>query len=349
MRNSIRSLGLGFCHGVGDATAGFVLAALALHAPIASWASLVLTYNLAAFGLQAVFAPWIDRWRLERWAAITSPALAGVALMVGRLWPADGAAVAALTAGFASALLHVGAGALALEQAGGRATGIGLFTAPGVVGLAVGGSIVRQGDAALLVLLVGLLISGVLIVSFEPAAAQTGTPSRTTTPMLWLGLGLLLASIGLRSFAWDTAQAGVRGVAALVWPTALAAGLGKAVGGWAADRVGWRNWIVAALAMSAVLIGFGGRFALSFIVGVATLQSTLPAAIAACASRLRGRPALTMALTLGLCVACGGLPQWMGLISTREAAFWVAAGALLAGLTGGLALSQPKGSTHAQA
>ena len=348
MRDSIRSLGLGFCHGVGDASAGFVLGALAVRSPIANWAFLALSYNLAAFGSQAVIAPWIDRWRLARAAAVVSPALAGVALLVARLWPAEGAVVAAWLAGLASALLHSGTGALALERAGGRAAGLGFFTAPGVIGLAIGGASVARGDAALVGILAGLLVSGVLAVSIESSAPNIPASSNPSNWMTWLGLGLLLASIGLRSFAWDTAQAGVRGVAALIWPTALAAGFGKAVGGWAADRLGWRSWILAALVAGGLMIGLGGQYAVCFVLGVAAIQSALPAAIAAVAARLPGRPALTMALTLGLCVACGGLPQWMGLISSRDAAFWVAASALLAGAAGGLALSRPKGRSHAQ-
>ncbi len=349
VRTSLSSLGLGLCHGVGDASAGFVLATLVRAAPIASWAPLVLTYNLAAFGLQVVIAPFIDRWRLARAAALASPALAGIAVLVSRIWPIDGAVAAALIAGLASALLHVGAGALALERGGGRAAGLGFFTAPGVIGLAIGGAGAEQGDLALLALLACLLINGVLIVSVEPLAPRSSPSSHSNRSVLWVGLALLLVCIGLRSFAWAVSQAGVRGVAALVWPTALAAGFGKALGGWAADRIGWRTWIVAALVAGAAFIGLGGRYAIGFVIGVAALQSALPAAIAACASRLPGRPALTMALTLGLCVACGGLPQWMGLISTRDAAIWVAAGALLAGLAGGLALRQPKGQAHAQA
>ena len=152
MRDSIRSLGLGFCHGVGDASAGFVLGALAVRSPIANWAFLALSYNLAAFGSQAVIAPWIDRWRLARAAAVVSPALAGVALLVARLWPAEGAVVAAWLAGLASALLHSGTGALALERAGGRAAGLGFFTAPGVIGLAIGGAIGRDAVVARLAL-----------------------------------------------------------------------------------------------------------------------------------------------------------------------------------------------------
>ena len=67
-------------------------------------------------------------------------------------------------AGIGSAAFHVGAGALTLRSCGGRSDGAGLFAAPGVVGLAIGGALAVSGYYPYAPFLIALLALFVAIV-----------------------------------------------------------------------------------------------------------------------------------------------------------------------------------------
>src|SRR5207244_4404688 len=103
---------------------------------------LVVLYNVIAFGGQPLAGLVVDRFRRPRAAAVC-----GTALMIAALLLQSAPVAAVVLAGAGSALFHVGAGALALCATPGRAEGPGLFAAPGVVGLAVGGALAASGHA----------------------------------------------------------------------------------------------------------------------------------------------------------------------------------------------------------
>ncbi len=339
-------LSLGLCHGIGDAAAGFLLAQLPGHTAISAWAPLVLTYNVIAFALQPLVGLAMDRGNLAQAAAVCSPVLAGLALLIGPVSPPTAVALA----GLSSALFHTGGGALALSQSRRGATGLGVFAAPGVVGLALGG-LAGAAGAAPSALLGLLLLSGALLTWIEPTdllpPRQAG-PARTGPGgAAWMALTILVLCIGLRSAAWDAVQAGVRGHMALALPIALAAGLGKATGGWLADRLGWRRWTVAALAVSALLIAVGGQQTATLLAAVAILQSALPAATAACAALLPQRPATAAGLALGLGVALGGIPAYVVLIASSAAPIWTGGLLVAAAAAGWAGLTNVKGHAHA--
>src|SRR5262245_41952435 len=144
MRRLTLPLILGLAHGAADGAAGLLLGGLPHAMPLERVALLVLLYNLLAFGgqpLAGLLADYVARPR--------AAALAGLALLAGALLLGGGQPQAAvLLAGMGSAAFHVGGGALALSATGGRASGPGLFAAPGVVGLAAGGALAASGSGA---------------------------------------------------------------------------------------------------------------------------------------------------------------------------------------------------------
>jgi FSR family fosmidomycin resistance protein-like MFS transporter len=267
--------------------------------------------------------------------------------------------LAVLLAGLGSAAFHVGGGALALCATRGRASGPGLFAAPGVVGLAAGGALAIAGYTQVwpwLALLGGLLAAiGLLRLpelpygdrSAESRNRRTGLrqssagdpPSRAGEgePRIEQGLSaaglpassfeahaafeghdlvmlVLLAGIALRSLVWSAAQFLVAGRSDALLALALAAAVGKILGGLLADRVGWRRYITFALLLAAPLLAGAGQNLWLLLPGVALLQSVTPAALAATWRLLPRYPATAAGLALGLAVAAGGLPQTVGLL-----------------------------------
>src|SRR5262245_50242409 len=128
---------LGLAHAASDGSAGLLLGSLAALVPAGQVLQLVVLYNVIAFGGQPLAGVVADRIRNPRGAALFGIAITIVALSTFRAQPV----LAVALAGVGSAAFHVGAGAIALCATQGRAAGPGLFAAPGVIGLAVGGAL----------------------------------------------------------------------------------------------------------------------------------------------------------------------------------------------------------------
>jgi len=100
----------------------------------------VLTYDVLAFGLQPAVGLLQDRRASPRAGMALGLVLAGGVPVVASAPTARGALipVVVLLAGLGNAAFHLGVGALVLRQDLESATPIGLFVAPGALGLAVG-------------------------------------------------------------------------------------------------------------------------------------------------------------------------------------------------------------------
>jgi FSR family fosmidomycin resistance protein-like MFS transporter len=327
---------LGLAHGVADGAAGLLLGGLPRVMPLAEVALLVLLYNLLAFACQPVFGVITDHWRKPRWMA-----LAGLGLLAGGLVLAGRAPwLGVPLAGTGSGVFHVAGGALALCATRGKASGPGLFAAPGVVGLALGGFLALRGMLAIWPFLLGLaVLAGLVLLLKEPAlpyvSAADDEPVFERHDLIMIAL---LAAIALRSLVWTTLQYVLEVRVDLLLLLAVAAAVGKIVGGPLADRLGWRRWTVLALGGSAALLTVSAGNIWVLMLGVALLQSATPAALAAALRLMPQRPATAAGLGLGLAIALGGLPLmvgWGGAIASPPVLAGVAAGAAVAG---GLAL-----------
>jgi FSR family fosmidomycin resistance protein-like MFS transporter len=123
----------------------------------------------------------------------------------------------------------------------------------------------------------------------------------------------LLAAIALRSLVWTTLQYLFEARVEMLLLMAIAAALGKVLGGPLADRFGWRRWTLVALGSAAALLTFNRGSLPALLLGVALLQSATPAALAATLRLLPRQPATAAGLGFGLAIALGGLPLIAGL------------------------------------
>jgi MFS transporter, FSR family, fosmidomycin resistance protein len=123
----------------------------------------------------------------------------------------------------------------------------------------------------------------------------------------------LLTAVALRSLLWTSFQFASAGQITALIALGVAAGIGKIVGGFAAERLGYRRWTLLSLLVAAPLIAFAGKKLALLLPGVALLQSSIPCSIAAMARLLPARPATATGLVLGLAVALGGLPSLLAI------------------------------------
>lgn len=311
---------LGASHAAADGSAGWLLGSLSVSRPGPEIAGYLLLYNLLAFVAQPVWGFVIDRLGGPRLAAIGGMIVQLAGLLLGSVepWLAVG------LSGLGSGLFHVGAGGLALMLVPGRASGVGLFAAPGVLGLGVGGALAVAGypaAAGLGWVLAGLALAQVWCVpAIQVARAdrdarvvgnRAGSDARLELHDVLMVL--LLAGIALRSLVWTAFNWIVEGESGPLLALAGSACAGKLAGGFLADRFGWRSWSVFALGMSALLAILGVRNPAVACLSAGLLQSATPAAAAALVVYLPGRPALAAGLSFGLAIAIGGAPFILGL------------------------------------
>ncbi len=268
----------------------------------------VLLYNFCAFALQMPFGLIADRLnRNSRLAA------AGF-LLVTAAWGLSGIPVlCAVTAGIGNAFFHVGAGLDVLNMDTEHCGRLGIFTAPGAMGVFLGTLAGQSGFSPALLPLLGL--AGLLLPFLDRRLRGAGdsgnapldlTPSGAGTAALVFCFFMVYAqnlTDALLSFSWRT---GAWAVAA-----ACAVFLGKTAGGCLADLLGRRRTAVLTLGGAAVLFLFSSA-APAGVLAVFLFNMTVPVVFHTASRILPGAKGFSFGL-LKFALFLGFLTAWLGL------------------------------------
>lgn len=230
---------------------------------------LVLLYNTLAFSTQCLVGLAADRVRRHGIAAASAMALValGFALPVPAL-------LRICLIGAGNSLFHVAGGVMVLERSGGKAGPLGVFVAPGAVGLALGTLWPQLGA----VFAVGLLLCAAAVIPLErrapveKAAPRAGGPADVSfaVPLL-LTLAVAVRAVGgsAVAFPWKTG-------AAMALVTTLCVFAGKTAGGFLCDRLGAGKTALVSVIPAAVLIAFCSAWAVPSLAGQLLLNLTMP-------------------------------------------------------------------------
>lgn len=316
-------------HGVNDFIAGWMLSGGMPGATAWDRLPWLAIYAALAFAGQLPVAWIMDRSpRRHPWligALVTMIA----AVAVWRISP--GAAV--ILSGVASALCHVAGGAIALHlPRGDRA--IGWFSAPGIVGLTLGGWL--GGTQGALAWWVALLPVALLIgclglrgcwPRYEAGRETVPAPGVDAHDGLML---LILLALTLRSAVWDLVQVARSADSHVLFAIAASAAFGKVLGGWMISRWPTVRQVSLTLILSCLLQEFARQSLVGLCAGISLLQSTIPSSIVLLHRSFGTSAARASAYVLGLTVALGGLVVPLRLdMATTLLAVAVAAVALL--------------------
>lgn len=267
---------LGLGHGLNDFMAGYLLGNL-LHQSFSTLqvSLCFVVYNALAFGGQYFAALWLRSethftkayritWVLNLFAIFCFAAAPQAALVA---------------AGCASAIYHVAGGSYAAQRK--TAFPIGLFAAPGIIGLSTAGYLSFIGVDAWLLLKIFLLLF--LAVGFfislekEKEALQQKVLTHSSLDRHDVIMILLLFVITARSAVWTIFQ--LFHEHNYTWLIAIAASafIGKIAGGWISDKFGWVYYNFLSLGLSMPLVSFFKHDIVLFCIGIALLQSGIPA------------------------------------------------------------------------
>ena len=252
------------------------LCAATLFGPVVSgggdYATLSLLYSTLAFATQCLVGLAADRLRRHRLGA----GLSMLVVVLGFVLPLP-PTLRVVLIGLGNSVFHVAGGADVLEASRGKAGPLGVFVAPGAIGLTLG--ILWPGLGWLFAALLALAALAELISAkrqqreeapdFAGEAADVN--SRTLLLCTLLTLAVAVRAIGGTAavFPWKTGTLATLAMTFCVF-------LGKTGGGLLCDRLGPRNTALLSLPLSALLIAFCTAWPLPSLLGQLLLNLTMP-------------------------------------------------------------------------
>ncbi len=294
----------------------------------------VLLYNFCAFALQMPMGVVLDGLNRRRGLQKYAPSF-GFAV-VGVLLTFLGAVTHPVILGLGNALFHLGGGVGTIhedEEKGRRGRGLGVFVAPGALGLYIGtqlakGAVIGMPSLLIVIGLVAVCCLGWCWRMMHSQKRMPGIVAEATMEKdgLFLLLGCLVVVV-MRSyigmavgFSWrSTIFAGTIAVLAVVF--------GKVAGGFAAAWVGIRPTVMVSLLLSAVCY----MLSENMVAGVLALflfNMTMPITLYMLVQRLKGLAGFAFGLlTFGLFI--GFLPTYLGMELPVDDRFLGAGGSLL--------------------
>lgn len=299
-----RLLFLAFGHGLNDFIAGYMLGSLLYISKGLTDAAIgFVIYNLLAFGGQ-FFAAKLLQKNISIKFFIAAAALANVAaLFLFQIIPQ----ASLILTGCASAIYHVAGGTACMKDY--RATQIGVFAAPGIAGLAIAGYLayMRVDVWNYLSVVAIVFVAACCIIHFPKG--QEKQVSETKREQIIdrhdVLMILLLGIISLRSAVWNIFQIVHESDYMSLLAIAGSAFVGKILGGWISDRIGWRLYSFLSLTIAAPLITFFKEEIILFCIGIGLLQSAIPANTAMLIAYYKGQKEKGIAFSFGTAIIIG--------------------------------------------
>lgn len=233
-------------------------------------ARLIALYSTLAFSTQCLVGLAADRVHSQRIAVAASM----VCVALGFALPLSGL-FRVILLGLGNSVFHVSAGTVTLRGSGFRAAPLGVFVAPGAIGLTLGTCFPAWGPVLTVLLLLAAAVCLLPTAQAEAPAPPTPASSvqgaKKTAAVLLLTAAVAVRAVGGAAvrFPWQDG----------VWPTLLATFFvfsGKLTGGFLCDHVGARRAAWCSIPAAALLIAFCGAWMMPSLLGQLALNLTMP-------------------------------------------------------------------------
>lgn len=228
---------------------------------------LVMLYNTLAFSTQCAVGLITDRLGHLR----VHTAAGSIAVVLGFALPLP-QIIRVVLIGLGNSLFHVGGGTRTLLCADGKAGPLGVFVAPGCMGLTLGTLFPQLGT--IFAVLLALSAVAVLAIKSAPDSVPHGVIDNKDSSVFLLVL--LTAAVAVRalggtcvSFPWKS------GAAMTVLMTAFVFA-GKTLGGFVCDRIGTAKSALISMPLAGVLIALCSAWMLPSLAGQLLVNLTMP-------------------------------------------------------------------------
>lgn len=297
----------GILHGLNDFTAGFMLANFTLLGNYNDSLLFIIIYSVIGFGGQLPVGFWIDYKKQLKPFASASIVLLPLAICTYFIHPEAGI----ILSGIASAFIHVTGGAVCLQVHENKTGPLALFTAPGVLGLTLGGMVGSMNTNGLWLIATAVIITGYLIWKNKLPAYQSHTKKDSELDAHDLIMLVILLIMCFRSFVFDVINQVSFDFENGILILGISAFAGKIIGGFVADKIGWKKFVYITLPIALLFFQFGKENIYALAVGIACLQSSVPITFLLISRSLPLYPATATAFSLGTSIALAGLPLYL--------------------------------------
>lgn len=266
----------------------------------------IILYNMLAFGLQLPLGWLLDRLHHPVPAVVAGCVTVSAAVLLFRH-----PLMAIGLAGIGNALFHTGGGTVALNLRPGKASFPGLFVAPGGIGLFAGALILQRYDFHPEIIALALWCAGALMAGVKRPRIVYAARKERMGSLLDFAILLLMVTICMRSLVGLSIHFSWQSDPFLLYAIPVAIALGKGMGGFMADYLGWIKVAVGGLVVSSLLLLFGEQWVMAGIAGLFFFNLTMPVTLVAISNLLPGRPGFSFGLTT-LAILAGALPVFFG-------------------------------------
>jgi MFS transporter, FSR family, fosmidomycin resistance protein len=262
----------GLLHGFNDFAAGFMLAGYTYHHTASNSFLFIVIYSIIGFGGQLPVGFWLDYKKQIKPFAAASLTLLPASMLLFFI----NAETGIIFSGIASAFVHVTGGAVCLQVHENKTGPLALFTAPGVLGLTIGGALGMLSMYSLCFVIAAVVIVAVMIWKNNLPVYQIPEKKQSELDAHdFIMLGILLIMC-FRSFIFDIINHVAHDYENGILIIGISAFLGKIIGGFVADKIGWKKFVYITLPIALLLFQFGKENIYALAFGIACLQSSVP-------------------------------------------------------------------------
>ena len=233
--------------------------------PGADMALSLALYNTLAFSTQCAVGLFTDMLAKQEKLAAAALVVCALALLLPLHWWAKVTLI-----GIGNSVFHVAAGTVTLKSSGGRAAPLGVFVAPGAIGLTLGTLWPSAGTyfAAAALLLSAALWLGVREEPLGRRVEPRGTP--------WGAVCALVLAVAVRAVGGSAVAFPWKIGAALSLTMTAVVFAGKTAGGFLCDKLGAGKTAYLTVSAAALLIAFCSNWMLPALAGQFLLNLTMP-------------------------------------------------------------------------
>ncbi len=231
----------------------------------------VVLYNTMAFSTQCLMGLITDR--SGQWTFLGCVSM--LAVVLGFLLPVHWV-IKLILMGLGNSLFHVCGGTLTLLESKGKAWKLGVFVAPGAIGVSMGTLWPELGGFFAFALLVCALETGALALCRKDSPQKLCIKSAEEGRLPALAIVLLTAAVAVRavggsavSFPWKQGWGLSLLMSAFVF-------MGKGLGGFVCDRIGPSKTALWSLIPAAILVAFCSQHMLPSVAGQFLLNLSMP-------------------------------------------------------------------------
>ncbi|MBQ6063214.1 MAG: MFS transporter [Prevotella sp.] len=262
-----------------------------------SFIGMVLTYNVFAFLTQPVTGFFVDKMGQKHWMLLWSMVMLALSVFFTPRASYLGTFFVASLLGMGNSMFHVWGGKQVAVKTGNDIRALGVFVAPGAVGLTVG--IFFHSWLLVYFFLLSICLLGIAFLHLDEKTHQSPAPiegAAFSQNVIWQLMLAVMVFVVLRAYLSEDFSDGLNMEGMGIVAIGIVSMLGKVAGGWIAKGIGILKTVVVILLVVLVCYVLGNTFWLFLLLGLFAINCTMPVTLYWANVLLKGREGFAFGL-----------------------------------------------------